>query len=129
MSEEDYWLHLEFRMESEFQGMSDKRLQHFWCDGFTPTQYFLDGPDHRIVGHAWIVEEQDQQVWEFTLFLDRTFPSRDAIDWSALLPAEDVTCWVAMDIDGKRMQIEPAAAVPDFEKPPKRNAKNRGLPS
>jgi hypothetical protein len=124
--EEDYWLSLEFRISREFPGMADERLQHFWCDGFTPRQYFLDGPEPRIVGHAWICEDQHQQEWEFTLFLRRPDASRESIHWPSLLPGENVTCWVAMDIEGKRIQIEPGAAIPDFEPPKKRNAQNRG---
>jgi hypothetical protein len=124
--EDDYWLRLEFRVSGEFPGMAEKRLQYFWCDGFSPREYFLDDPEPRIVGQAWIVEVQAQQKWEFTLFLGRTFPSREAIDWPSLLPAAGITCWVAMDIDGRRIQMDPAAAVPDFELPKKRNAQNRG---
>jgi hypothetical protein len=129
--EDDFWVSLEFRISREFPGMPDKRLQRFWCDGFTPHKYFLDDPVPRIVGHAWMCEDQNQQEWEFTLFLRRRYPSREAIEWWLHLPGPNVTCWVAMDIEGKRVQMEPAAAVPDFnfEPPKKRNAQNRSLTS
>jgi hypothetical protein len=124
--EKNFWLRLEHRVSREFPGMADKELQHFWCDGFSPHQYLFDDPVPRIVGRAWIVNVQHQEDWEFTLLLDRPYASREAIDWPSLLPPEDVTCWIALDRPCKRIQLEPSAAIRDFEKPPKRNAKNRG---
>jgi hypothetical protein len=54
-----------------------------------------------------------QEEWEFTLLLDRSHDSPDQIEWSALLPASDVTKWLSLDPARKRLVIEPSAAVPD----------------
>jgi hypothetical protein len=112
--EDDYWLSLEFRVSREFPGMADKRLQHFWCDGFTPGEYLLSDPVPRIVGRTWIADERNYENWEFTLFLGKQCASRAEIDWPSLLPPENVTCWIAIDHPGKRIHIEPSAAVPDL---------------
>src|SRR5687768_12433742 len=114
MDEADYWVCLEYRVSREFAGMADWDLRHYWCDGFTPERYHLGDSEPRITGRAWVCYGQyPQEQWPFTLFLGRPVGSRSEIDWRALLPAEDVTRWLALDIPGQRLQIEPAAAVPD----------------
>jgi hypothetical protein len=114
MDESDYWLSLEFRICREFAGMSDNHLRFLWCDGFTPQRYLLDDPTPRITGRAWICNGQRQDEWDFTLFLPHPVDSPDKIDWASLLPSENVTRWLAVDQRGKRIQIEPSAAVPDL---------------
>ncbi len=115
MTEADFWLRLEFRLCGELAGQTDRALRRFWCDGFVPREYHLEGAEPRIAGRAWIVSGQRQREWEFVLFLPHAFDSVEAIDWSALLPPEHVTNWLALDVPGERLQIEPAAAVPDGE--------------
>jgi hypothetical protein len=51
--------------------------------------------------------------WEFTLFLDRPYKSRDKIDWDSLLPADDMTMWMAYDRMARKIQFEPSAAEQD----------------
>jgi hypothetical protein len=113
MTEADFWGHLEYRLSREFAGQRDRALRRFWCDGFVPREYHLEGQEPRIAWRAWIVSGQRQREWDFVLFLPRVFDSVEVIDWSALLPAEEVTNWLALDVPGERLQIEPAAAVPD----------------
>jgi hypothetical protein len=105
---------LEWRICGEFAGMPERHRRYWWCDGFSPEQYVLDGPMPCIHGKAWICNGQLQAVWDFTLFLNRPYASRDEIDWAPLLPPSGVTCWVAIDEADKRIQIEPSAAVPDL---------------
>ena len=113
MDEAYYWERLEYRISREFAGMSERRLRWLWCDGFIPGQYLISESPPRIVGRAWICDGPSQHEWEFTLFLPRRAESRDEIEWVSLLPAEDVTRWLALDLAGKRIQIEPLAAVSD----------------
>ncbi len=113
MDEADYWVSLEYRVCREFAGMPERRLQFMWCDGFIPCEYILDGPPPRIVGRAWICYGQRQAEWKFTLLLPRPFGSREQIDWASLFPPENMTRWLALDEAGRRIEIEPAAAVPD----------------
>jgi type II secretory pathway pseudopilin PulG len=35
-------------------GLPERRHQYFWCDGFIPTQYLLDGSSPRITGRCWM---------------------------------------------------------------------------
>ena len=113
MDERDYWGRLEYRLCREFAGMPERHLRYLWCDGFIPQQYLVDDTTPRITGRAWICEGQQQEEWEFTLFLPTVVASRDRVDWAALLPPDNVTRWLAIDSANKRIQLEPAAAVPD----------------
>ena len=113
MSEADYWASLERRVCHEFAGMPQNHLRYLWCDGFIPEQYLLEDPTPRITGTAWICNGPSQVEWEFTLFLPHPVGSRDEIAWESLLPAENMTQWLALDHESKRIQIEPSAVVPD----------------
>ena len=115
MDESAFWLELEYRVSREFKGMrgDSNDLRSFWCDGLVPRQYQIEGSDPRITGLAWIVRDYDQQEWEFTLILPHPFASREAIAWQNLLPPENLTKWIAIDAEAKRIQFEPSAALPD----------------
>jgi hypothetical protein len=114
VDEADYWASLEYRICREFAGMSQRHLQYLWCDGLIPEQYLLDDPTPRITGRAWIGNGPRQDEWEFTLLLGRPVGARAEIDWSALLPAENVTRWLALDQRCNRIEIDPSAALPDI---------------
>ncbi len=113
MIESDYWVALEFRICHEFAGMQENHLRFLWCDGLLPEQYQLEGPSPCINGRVWICNGSLQEKWEFTLFLDHPVRSPSEIDWPALLPPENVTRWLAVDLSGKHVEIEPSAAVAD----------------
>jgi hypothetical protein len=114
MDEADYWARLEYRVSREFAAMAERRLRSLWCDGFIPQQYLISEPAPRVVGRAWIGDGPTQHEWEFTLVLASGARSRDEIKWGALLPAEDMTRWLALDLAARRIQIEPMAAVRDL---------------
>jgi hypothetical protein len=94
--------------------MTDRHLRYLWCDGFFPQQYLLNDRTPRITGRAWICNGQKQEEWDFTLFLPNPVGSRQQINWAALLPPENATRWLAIDPVRQRVEIEPAAAVPDL---------------
>ena len=114
MTEEEYWIALEFRLSREFPGMSDRFLRSIWCDGFLPSDYFLDDDKPRITGRVWMVFGQDQKNWGFELILPRPYSHLEDINWQELLPTTDVTRWISLDFHSKRIEIEPSVAVPDL---------------
>ncbi|MBI3409424.1 MAG: hypothetical protein HY040_13870 [Planctomycetes bacterium] len=65
MNEADFWLALEFRVGREFAAMSDNRLRHLWCDGFTAQYYLLECPTPCIMGRVWLCNGPTQEEWEF----------------------------------------------------------------
>jgi len=114
VDERDYWARLEYRVCSELDGLRHTAARPYWCDGFVPSRYILDGPSPRVLGHAWMgIGSRYQERWAFTLLLDRPVRSAEEVDWSALLPPEDVTRWLTVDPGRKQLVIEPSAAVPD----------------
>jgi hypothetical protein len=113
MSKADYWPSLEFRLSREFAGLSEGRYRNFWCDGFSPSNYVLDGPSPRITGMCSICQEDEQVEWTFALLLPRLVASREQIDWRSLLPPENTTRWMGFDERRRYIEIDPAAAVPD----------------
>jgi hypothetical protein len=114
MEEADYWGRLEYRICREFAAMQNRDLRHYWCDGLIPERYHLGDSEPRITGRTWICYGARQEEWKFMLFLPAPVGSQDGVDWASLLPPENMTRWLAFDPDGKRIQIEPAVAVPDL---------------
>jgi hypothetical protein len=113
MDETEFWGRLEFRLCREFAGLPEGRYRNFWCDGFIPQKYVLDGPSPRITGRCWICDGPDQAEWDFALLLAGPVGSREEINWTAILPLENVTRWMAFDEARRYVEIEPAVAVPD----------------
>jgi len=114
MDERTFWVALEFRICREFSGMPERHRRYWWCDGFEPIEYHLDSLEPTIAGQTWICNGPKQEIWRFTLYLDKPYPSRQEVNWAELLPPNDVTCWIAIDEAAKKIQIEPTAAAPDF---------------
>jgi len=114
ITEAEFWVHLEFRLCQEFSGLSDRRYRSFWCDGFDPHVYTLDGPCPRVTGTAWICNGEQQAQWEFALMLKQSSPSREVIDWASLLPADDTTRWMSFDENKRYIEIDPTAATLDY---------------
>jgi hypothetical protein len=80
VDENSFWVSLEFRLCDEFVGLPQRRYQYFWCDGFIPSDYRLDGPSPRITGRCWICNGPQQDEWEFALLLPRPFGSIEEIE-------------------------------------------------
>jgi hypothetical protein len=113
MTEAEYWYCLEVRLCHEFAGLPERRYRYFWCDGITPLLFTLDDPSPRVTGKAWICNGSKQDQWDFTLLLNRTWRSREDIQWATLLPPDDMTRWISFDEHDRYIEIDPAAAVPD----------------
>jgi hypothetical protein len=111
VTEADYWRELEFRISRDLARMTDNTLRFLWCDGFIPEGYLLEDPTPRILGRAWICNGSRQDRWEFILFVDRATRVRENISWSALLPPEDATGWFALDVDSRRIELNPFATT------------------
>lgn len=57
------------------------------------------------------------EEWKFTLLTGEKNVEREQIDWKKLMPAEDHTGWLGVDLKRKQMVIEPGAAYPDRPAP------------
>lgn len=110
MDEREFWPRLEYRVTAEFGGFEDRRLRQYWCDGFVPQDYDLEGPEPSIRGRAWCGPD-GQQPWRFTLRCGTAATTRDGIDWAALLPHDAATCWLSPDPEHATLTIDPGSAV------------------
>lgn len=116
MLESDFWPRLEYRVCWELDGIRSMAERGYWCDGFIPSWYDLDGPIPNVSGIVWMGRgPRNMEEWEFALLLGLPFDSVEAIDWSLLLPPEDVTRWLTAEPARKRLILEPGVAVPDRE--------------
>src|SRR5579872_3968545 len=116
MDQTEFQSRLEHRICQEFAGISNRAFRYLWCDGVGFGAFVLDDPKPRLLGSAWICSGNEQQEeWRVELLLPGRLSSRDEINWSELLPAEDVTRWLGVDFEKRLIQIEPTAAVPDLE--------------
>lgn len=111
MTEDDYWVHLEYRVCDELEGIEEHRRRGLWCDGFIPRDYALDDHPPQIRGRVWICDREHQWEWDFTLLLERSVPNRESTLWQAQLPADDVTRWLRLDFDLRHVRIAPRSAV------------------
>ena len=113
----EYFSALESRISREFVGMRDQALREIWCDGFLPEPEIQISRRHRrITGKVWVgFGGSRQELWDFALLLGATPKNRQQIDWSALLPAKDLTGWLSMDFGKKLMTLRPYAAYPEID--------------
>jgi hypothetical protein len=110
--EKDFWVALEYRICREFAGFEDGSLRWLGCDGLMPEEYDLDADEPRIRGTARC-GQSGQELWGFTLLIGPGATSPRNIDWSSLLPPEDVTGWLSPHLRERRLVIDPGSAYPD----------------
>lgn len=109
MTEDDYWPRLEYRVTREFAVMADAAFRSFWCDGFVPEQFRVSENAACITGVAWIGTGARQARWEFRLDLPGTVLSRTDVLWAELLPPDDRSGWLTIDVERRVIRIDPSA--------------------
>ena len=114
MDAKEFWGHLEFRISGEMPGFGgeDRHLRGMWCDGIWPEEYDLAGEEPQIRGEAYF-GCTGQEIWRFTLIVERGVESAEQIDWAALLPDERLTGWLTPDPETKTLRIDPLSGYDD----------------
>jgi len=107
-AERGYWQALEHRICREFEGFEDRSLRLTWCDGLIPEEYNLQTREPSIRGLAYC-GPSGQERWQFTLLIGSSVESLEQVDWTTLLPAEDVTSWLSPHPHEKTLVIDPLA--------------------
>jgi hypothetical protein len=113
MNEEDYWRALEMRVSREMADIEECKRLGMWCDGLIAHTFDLKSDPARIRGRAWIGFGSRQEAWTFDLLLPAAVSAREQIDWAQLLPADDVTAWLSVDLKRKHLVMAPADAIED----------------
>lgn len=111
-AEAKFWHDLQVRVCRELAGIATSGRTGLWCDGFSAEQFEFEAKP-QISGHVWIgVGPREHEKWRFTIVVNQSVADREAIDWAGLLPPNESTGWLRVDSIGRRMAIEPGAAVP-----------------
>ena len=113
MEEQDFWARLEYRVCREFVGMPDTQLRSFGAMASSRKTTSSMTARHVSLAGLGFAKARGKTNGTSRSFLPHPVDSPDKIDWASLLPAENVTRWLAVDQHDKRIQIEPSAAVPD----------------
>ncbi len=107
MTEQDFWVDLEYRVTTALALMNDKSLRSLWCDGFIPESYLPS----EIVGVAWIGRgSRHQERWQFQLVLPKAYESRVEVPWALLLPDASTTNWLNVDPVAKTIRLDSSIA-------------------
>lgn len=106
-----FWGQLEYRVCAEVEGLPDRALRRYWCDGFEPREYRLADAPPQILGRVWLDEEE----WTFVLVLPDAITDGATIPWASLLPAPGMTEWLSFDVEARELVLEPGAAIHDDE--------------
>ena len=113
MIESKYWDQLQSRVSKELNGLDECHRRGLWCHGFVPKTYSLESKPALVSGWVWIgIGPREHEKWTFTLVLPQPAAERESIPWDDLLPPNEVTAWLTVDLPGRRMAIQPGVAVP-----------------
>ncbi len=114
ITETDFWQRLEFRLCREMAGNREWAALGLWCDGIRPDTIGLNSTPQIIEGKAWVgIGPKHQEEWSFGMVLPTRVEHRSQIDWDALLPPDDVTGWMSVDRERRRLELEPGLAIRD----------------
>ena len=111
MTENEFWRALEWRICRELKGMNDSILRHMWCDGIRGDIVRPEVAPAYMSGSIWIGTD-GQTAMQFTMALPDNIASKDGIVWSTLMPTEDMTAWLSVDLKRKLVAIDLSKAEP-----------------
>ena len=111
MTENDFWLALEWRICRELSGMTDNDLRHLWCDGVRGDIVRREAEPAYMSGTIWIGRDGQTEM-QLTMALPEDIAGKDAIVWSELMPPEDMTAWLSIDLKRKLVAIDLSRAAP-----------------
>jgi hypothetical protein len=107
MTEAEFWTNLEYRLSRELASLSDKRLRFLTCDGVFPDNNQVD--PHVRTGRAVISEDNGRtfQEYRFTLSVPLKAHRHSHVDWSMVLPGDEVHDWLDIDRGRRAIEIRP----------------------
>ena len=111
MTEDGFWTALEWRICRELSGMTDNALRHRWCDGVRGDIVRREAGPACMSGSIWIGKDGQTEM-QFTMALPDNIASKDGIVWSTLMPPEDMTAWLSVDLKRKLVAIDLSKAEP-----------------
>jgi hypothetical protein len=115
---EDFCIHLEFRLCSAFENSNDEELTRFWCDGVSSVPYYRDednlnylsaaniGLNRKIETMAWL-GITGQEPYELTIVLGENAWKRYCKGKSMIdcIPEAETTEWIDIDTENKTLVV------------------------
>jgi hypothetical protein len=111
MTEDEFWGRMEYRIADELSGMEGHELRKMWCDGIIGGVDHLDDHHIRLSGTVCLGPDGQTEM-TFVMALPSNFVIGSDIPWDALLPADHLTGWLAVDAKRKRVSIDINKAEP-----------------
>lgn len=106
MTEEEFWVKLEYRISRELDAFKDWK-RWFAIDGFLPIEYSHDQESPTISGETWVLGCPDKlSKWRFTFCLPEREDKLESINWEALLPAEGAKGWFDLGRGNHHLTID-----------------------
>jgi len=105
ITEGEFWGRMEMRVCRELCGMDDPVLRHMWCDGIQGGVVRPQAGRAYLGGTIWIGRDGQTEM-QFEMALPETISIERDINWKDLLPSEDLTGWLAVDLQRKRVTID-----------------------
>jgi hypothetical protein len=110
MTEDEFWDQLESRVTRELNNLDNPQLNRLWCDGFVASTYKLDTEPPFISGKTLICRGSTVESWIFILLLPEPFSSMETIRWDTILPPQEMSCWVTLELQNRILRIDPSSA-------------------
>ena len=76
-----------------------------WCDGITRDYVQLEKGATHFSGTIWIGYDGQTEM-RFEMVAPTDFTSIDKIFWEEMLPREDVTAWLFVDVENECVTID-----------------------
>ena len=111
MTEDEFWGALEWRICRELSAMTDNDLRRMWCDAVCGDIVRREAEPAYMSGTIWIGRDGQTEM-QFTMALPDNIGSEDGIVWSTLMPPEDMTAWLSVDLKRKLVTIDLSKAEP-----------------
>ncbi|MEQ1672965.1 MAG: hypothetical protein ABL893_19105 [Hyphomicrobium sp.] len=105
MTEDEFWRKLEWRICLELSETNDKIFRWIWCDGIRGNLVRPPSGQPYLAGSIWIGSDGQTEM-QFTMQLPREISIDGPTPWSALLPAENLTGWLFVDLQKKIVAID-----------------------
>jgi hypothetical protein len=102
----DYiWSDLEYRICREVRGFKEHEWRGWWCDGVVVRFRREDDGCIRLMGIIWAGKD-GQIPMDLEIRLPSHITCEEQLEWDELLPPEDLTGWLWIDVKKKRVVID-----------------------
>ena len=100
------------RVDLELRAFDDERFRRLSSDGFVVDTSLPEAGFEWLVGKCWFLGRRGMLSFGFRLRIGPEGTDPATIDLETLIPPDNMTGWLGIDFDEKRVDICPDLAVP-----------------